>query len=28
MYMKIVLERVLERRQLGLSEVYKIPEEA
>jgi deoxyribonuclease IV len=28
MYMKIILERVLERRQLGLGEVYKIPEEA
>jgi len=28
MYMKIILERVLERRQLGLNEVYKIPEEA
>jgi deoxyribonuclease-4 len=28
MYMKILLERVLERRQLGLGEVYKVPEEA
>jgi deoxyribonuclease-4 len=28
MYMKILLERVLERRQLGLGDVYKIPEEA
>ncbi|MFA5861411.1 MAG: TIM barrel protein [Candidatus Thermoplasmatota archaeon] len=28
MYMKIILERVLERRQLGLGDVYKIPEEA
>lgn len=28
MYMKILLERVLERRQLGLGDVYKVPEEA